>query len=106
MKQCVGRCRRYLGGGIGVIGVLGLVVAPLAVLANLVVGLIALFHLFGPLALIGILLFPLVAGFYPFIVWIFAGDTGYLVLWGILWGVFISGGLLMSLGKAIHGREE
>lgn len=88
---------RYLK---NIVSIFGVAIAMLASLANLVIGLITLFHAFGGLALIGILLFPLTIASYPFILWIFAGETGYFVLWGILFGVFLLGGFIASAAKS------
>lgn len=87
------------------ISVFGVAIAVLASLANLVVALIALFHLFGNLALIGILLFPVAMGAYPFIVWIVNGSAIYFAVWGGLWGAFILGGIIASIGSRVAGEE-
>lgn len=89
-----------------VIKFLGIALSVLASLANLIIGLTAFFSIFGALAVIGIVLFPLTIGLYPFIAWIFEGDTSYFVLWGSLWGAFILGGVIAAIGSKLSGEEE
>lgn len=83
----------------------GIIVGMLAALANTIIGFVVLIQFFGCLALIGILVFPVVTGLYPFIVWIFEGETGYLLIWGILWGAFILGGVIASIGAHFSGED-
>lgn len=78
----------------------------LASLANIGIGVYALFHYFGALALLGILFFPITVAFYPFIIWGLEGETVYLAVWGGLWGVCILAAALNFVGERLTGTEE
>jgi len=96
-----GVARRFAGKGVSTFGV---TLMFLTMVVNTCIGLYFAFAIFGPLALLGILLFPLVVTFYPLMYWIFEGSPGLFLVWGILWAIFILSGLICGAGEEIAGE--
>ena len=86
---------RFLGSAISIVGI---VIAILAQLANLVIGIINAFALFGGWAIpLGFLFFPITILGYPILFWAATGSPALFLVWGILWGVSILGFIMAGM---------
>ena len=93
---------RFLSSGLSIFGV---VIALLAQLANLVIGVINAFALFGGWAIpLAILFFPITILGYPILFWAATASGALFLIWGILWGVFILGAFIASIGGKFSGK--
>ncbi len=94
---------RFLRSGISIFGI---VIAILAQLANLVIGLINAFALFGGWAIpLGFLFFPITILGYPILFWAATGSGALFLIWGILWGVTILSGFIAGIGGMFSGED-
>ncbi|MBT4511525.1 MAG: hypothetical protein HOC20_04860 [Chloroflexi bacterium] len=82
---------------------LGCIVWLIAGLLNVIIGISVVGGTFGTLGiLVGILLLPGLMILYPFVAWLWEGETVYFIIELIIWGVAFLAQVIAALGAHLN----